>query len=314
MSLAELFYSKSLRRAQASRPMRRRGIPRRRKFLFEPLEPRLLLAADPIVLATSIVDPNSPIDRAPLIIAPDAPTSATTGSTSTTAGPSSTTTSTPPAINGAPVALVDSGAIQGVKFKDVNFNGARDAGEPGLAGRTIFLDSNADGLLDAGETSTVTDASGAYAFVALPPATYRVAESVGGNWIQTAPAGGVHIVTLGNGQVVTDRDFGNFEIVLPPAAAFDDSYSTNENTVLTGNVLANDLDPMGDVGGGGIFGVSLVEGPTHGDLVLGGVGFFDLGAFTYTPDLDFRGTDTFTYVALNGVGTPSNVATVTIAV
>jgi hypothetical protein len=34
--------------------------------------------------------------------------------------------------------------IQGIVFQDVNANGAHDAGEPGLAGHTVFLDLNAN--------------------------------------------------------------------------------------------------------------------------------------------------------------------------
>ena len=51
MSLAQLFYAKNTakqcRRVQARRPRRHPVLPRRRKLLFERLEPRLLLAADP---------------------------------------------------------------------------------------------------------------------------------------------------------------------------------------------------------------------------------------------------------------------------
>jgi hypothetical protein len=51
MSLAELFYAKHPRRVEPIHPRRRRVRPRHRKLLFEPLEPRLLLSADPKILA-----------------------------------------------------------------------------------------------------------------------------------------------------------------------------------------------------------------------------------------------------------------------
>ena len=52
----------------------------------------------------------------------------------------------------------------------------------------------------------------------------------------------------------------------------------------------------------------LVAGPANGVLVLNGN-----GSFTYTPDLNFFGADSFTYRASDGALT-SNVATVTVTV
>ncbi len=46
--------------------------------------------------------------------------------------------------------------IQGRKWKDLNFNEKADAGEPGLAGWTIYVDLNENGQWDSSEPSTVT--------------------------------------------------------------------------------------------------------------------------------------------------------------
>ena len=54
--------------------------------------------------------------------------------------------------------LLPPAEIQGTVVNDANGNGAWDAGEAGLSGRTVFLDDNNDGQLDGG-TSTL--ASGA---------------------------------------------------------------------------------------------------------------------------------------------------------
>ena len=59
--------------------------------------------------------------------------------------------------------------------------------EPPLAGWTIFLDTDADGVLDAGEAQTTTDAQGHYAFSDLPPGSYTVAEVGQDGWWQTYP-------------------------------------------------------------------------------------------------------------------------------
>ena len=92
-----------------------------------------------------------------------------------------------------------------------------------------------------------------------------------------------------------------------PPVATDDSYSTNEDTTLNitaPGVLANDTDPDG----GGPLTAVKVSDPTNGTLTLNSV-----GSFTYTPNADFSGTDSFTYKANDGTS-DSNVATVNITV
>ena len=51
------------------------------------------------------------------------------------------------------------GTLQGLLWNDVNANGDRDTGEPGLPGWTVFLDANRNGVLNAGETATTTTAT-----------------------------------------------------------------------------------------------------------------------------------------------------------
>ena len=90
-----------------------------------------------------------------------------------------------------------------------------------------------------------------------------------------------------------------------PVAA-DDSYTTAEDGVLTvaaPGVLGNDLDSDGDA-----LTALLAAAPAHGALTLAAN-----GSFLYTPDLDFNGTDSFTYRASDGSAS-SNVATVAITV
>ncbi|NEP02315.1 MAG: VWA domain-containing protein [Symploca sp. SIO2E9] len=81
--------------------------------------------------------------------------------------------------------------------------------EPGYPGVTIYLDSNNNGSLDAGEPSTVTDAKGFYQFEDLAAGTYVVREVVDPSFTQTAPASGFFTVTLAQDQTVADKDFGN---------------------------------------------------------------------------------------------------------
>jgi hypothetical protein len=88
--------------------------------------------------------------------------------------------------------------------------------------------------------------------------------------------------------------------------AIDDSYITQEDTPLSiaaPGVLHNDFDADGDP--------ILVESytqPAHGSLAMS-----PDGSFTYTPDADYTGQDTFTYTISDGQG-GSATATVTISV
>ena len=53
MTIAELFYAKQAQRAKLWPLRGRRQLPRRRKVLLEPLEPRLLLSANPLTYAAA---------------------------------------------------------------------------------------------------------------------------------------------------------------------------------------------------------------------------------------------------------------------
>ena len=88
--------------------------------------------------------------------------------------------------------------------------------------------------------------------------------------------------------------------------AYDDFYGVDEDNALTvaaPGVLENDTDADGDP-----LTAVLISSTSDGVLSLNSD-----GSFTYEPDTDFNGTDTFTYVANDGTG-DSNQATVTITV
>ncbi|HZN63815.1 MAG TPA: Ig-like domain-containing protein [Tepidisphaeraceae bacterium] len=93
---------------------------------------------------------------------------------------------------------------------------------------------------------------------------------------------------------------------LPPVAR-DDAYATDEDTPLTvarqAGVLANDADSVTPT----LF-ASLDQGPRHGTLTLNAD-----GSFSYTPNANFSGTDSFSYRASDGQ-LSSEPATVTLTV
>ena len=88
-----------------------------------------------------------------------------------------------------------------------------------------------------------------------------------------------------------------------------DSYSTNEDTQLVVNttgagVLQNDTDADSDP-----IHVASHTNPTHGTLTLN-----TDGSFTYTPNANFQGSDSFTYIVNDGTADSATSATVTITV
>jgi hypothetical protein len=98
---------------------------------------------------------------------------------------------------------------------------------------------------------------------------------------------------------------------IPAPTATADSYTTDEDQSLVvdsaGGLLANDTSP----GGGDPLSeltVTIVDQPQHGTVTMNAD-----GGFTYEPELDFFGTDTFTYRA-NSAILSSAVTTVTIEV
>lgn len=113
------------------------------------------------------------------------------------------------------------------------------------------------------------------------------------------------------GQIEFGKRFANFYLDLAttpflPPVADDDAYGIAEDGVLdvgAPGVLDGDSDPENDS-----LSAALVNGPTHGAVSLAAD-----GSFIYMPDVNFNGTDSFTYRATDGTSS-SNEATVTIDV
>ncbi|MDB5328026.1 MAG: Cna domain protein [Phycisphaerales bacterium] len=66
------------------------------------------------------------------------------------------------------------GSISGVVFNDNDRDGFFDANEQTSGVRTVFIDTNGNGKLDAGDKSTKSDAKGHYSFTGLSAGTYRL--------------------------------------------------------------------------------------------------------------------------------------------
>jgi VCBS repeat-containing protein len=119
------------------------------------------------------------------------------------------------------------------------------------------------------------------------------------------------IVHLNSGQAShpTDHDpiLGLLYVNSAPVSAAD-AYFGQEDAVISGSaftgVLANDTDRNDDV-----MTAVLQSGPAHGVLE-----FHSDGSFTYTPNADFNGSDSFVYVTYDEFGEVSGAATVTLGI
>ena len=105
-------------------------------------------------------------------------------------------------------------------------------------------------------------------------------------------------VTDGEGNTTEATVFVSVEVIEEPPVAGDDTYQLNNNSELIvgpdQGLLANDSDP--DRGALSI-SPDLVDGPDHGTVSVN-----EDGSFTYRPESNFVGSDSFTYqvVDING--------------
>src|SRR4051794_40981731 len=65
---------------------------------------------------------------------------------------------------------------------DLNNNGVRDAGEPGLSGWTVFVDTNVNGVHDASDPTLTTDLNGQAHFTGLDTKSWEVFEELPAGW------------------------------------------------------------------------------------------------------------------------------------
>jgi hypothetical protein len=138
---------------------------------------------------------------------------------------------------GAPVVLSRGGTptgntIFGQVFNDTSKNGAHEAGEPGLGGATVYLDTDNDGVKDTGEKSTTSDSGGNYSFGSLAAGTYHVRE--------IAPSGFKLVGTSVFNTTFSAANGGSFS-----ANFVNQSTSTGGNTASISGILFNDGNKNG---------------------------------------------------------------------
>lgn len=176
----------------------------------------------------------------------------------------------------------------------IDEGGALNEAAPGVLGN----DSDPDG-----------DAIPVSAFDAIGTAGGAVAVNLDGSFTYTPPHpdwNGTdtfsYTITDGNGNFDTATVTVTVNPVNDDPVANDDAATTDEDTPVTIDVLANDTDVDGDT-----LTVDSVTQGAHGAVANNGTDV------TYTPDPNWNGVDTFTYTVSDGNG-GTDTATVTVTV
>jgi len=181
------------------------------------------------------------------------------------------------------VAASAPGSVSGAVWNDVNGNGLREAGDLGLSGWTVFVDMDADGILDAGEPQATSAADGSYSIANISAGTVNIYVQPTVGWRATAPVTNSRSIALKSGENAVGLDFGE--------AALKDSS-------IAGTVF-KDTNKNGtrDAGERGLPGIAVY-------LDLNGNMLLDVGEpetltsadLYYTPAVDEAGAYSFTHL------------------
>jgi hypothetical protein len=113
-------------------------------------------------------------------------------------------------------------SVSGTTFEDENADGDRDAGEPGIGGRTVYADVDGSGDVSTGDVTTTSAADGSWALT-LDPGGYTIREELPDpTWHHSLPAGGTIAVTLVAGDDSTGNDFGSWQEATISGTRYDD--------------------------------------------------------------------------------------------
>ena len=172
-------------------------------------------------------------------------------------------------------------------------------------------DSDPDGDLDP--TTVVITQQPEHGTVTVDPVTGEVTYTPDSNYngpdsfeytVQDAEGNTSNPATV---NITVTPDGGPPPVEEGPPVAADDVASTDEDTSVVIDVVANDSDPDGDLDP---TTVVITQQPDHGSVSVDPV----TGAVTYTPDDNYNGPDSFLYTVQDAAGNTSNPATVSIAV
>ena len=131
------------------------------------------------------------------------------------------------------------GEVSGVKFLDANADGIYDSGDTLLSDVVVYVDSNDNGSFDSGEIATTTDANGEY-LLQLGPGTYTICAEVSSGRIATLPdSSGSYSITVEIGRETSGIDFGEASLSAPESislvAAYDTGSADDDNLTRLNN-------------------------------------------------------------------------------
>jgi large repetitive protein len=213
-----------------------------------------------------------------------------------------TLTGTPPADNVGPVTI----PVTVTDGQGGTFTGTVTI-QPVNPGPVAVTDSvatalNTSVIVDLLRNDTDPDRDPLTVSTATVPAAQGTVVFNGTNWVFTPVTGFTGTATIS--YTITDIDgatASSTHNVLVGVAAVDDTYATQVNTPVAGNMARGDtFSPLSTF--------SIVTPPTHGTL-----NFLSDGTYTYTPNTGYTGVDTFVY-RLTDTNGQTSTATDTITI
>jgi|GEM_PF-2182431 len=193
--------------------------------------------------------------------------------------------------NSSPVAVNDAAdvAAGGTAIIDVATNDTDpDPGDSVVRASVTVATQGAHGTATANGNGTITYAA-LTGFTGTDSFTYTIQDT--GGAISTAATVTMNIID---------------SALNAPPLAVDDTATTTEDSAVTFSVTGNDTDPNGNLAPGTI---AITAQPANGSAVANAG-----GSVTYTPALNFNGSNTFTYTVKDTIAAVSNTATVTVTV
>ena len=161
--------------------------------------------------------------------------------------------------------------------------------------------SNDSDLINLDLSSHFTDIDGdslTFSATGLPPGlSMDSAGNITGTVASSASQSGPYEVTVTatDGDLLHVSDTFTWSVANPAPVAISDDFTIDEDTVLSDSVAGNDNDPDGD-----FVSFAKLSDPSNGTLT-----FSSNGSFTYTPDADFHGSDSFQYQIIDADGAVS---------
>ncbi len=113
------------------------------------------------------------------------------------------------ALSGIGAGETQQASARGVVWKDLDGDGVRDGNEPGLAGITVYVDTNGDSQFGVSEPAAITASNGTFTIGNVPRGTYTVSTVIQPGWVQTTPANDAgYVVNFAKQLQVTNLNFG----------------------------------------------------------------------------------------------------------